>query len=136
MYESYSMIDNFYNYYGNLILVKNIILWGNDEYRVTYLDEKGKEYDIRIPMKEIEEDFISTDKTFIVQEPIVKRVAQFKAPEMPNKYNIVYYIGTKKVETLDYSLPIVLANGLIKKYKSEILYPQYQMGRIEKELVL
>ena len=135
-YYSTSMVDKTYDLYGRIVQIKSVIDW-SDEHKVLFIDETGEEDYYIGTMKEIEEDFIPSDKDFIIQEPIAQQpVAQFKTPKIPNKYNIVYYIGTKKVETLDYNLPIVLANGLIKKYKSEILYPQYQTGEIKKELVV
>lgn len=130
--ESYSnyMVDNFYNYYGNIIFITKIILWGHDEYQITYLDKDGKEYKVLIPMKEIEEDFIDTDQSFVI-EP-VKKIATIIQNKKPKRFNLVYYIGKKKVETIKWDLNNQQANGLRSLYRT---FPQYKTGEIKKEVV-
>lgn len=143
--ESYSsnMIDNFYDFYGKIVLVTKFMIWGND-YKIFYMDESGKTHTYDGTMKDIYEDFLDTDQTFTVEyekkpQPIIqpKRIPK-KIPKKTkgsNRYNLVYYVGNIKKQTLEWNLNNQLANGLRKKYQSEILFPQYQLGKIRKELV-
>lgn len=139
--ESLHNIENkFYIYQGNLILIEDVILWGNDEYQIKYIDNTGKTDTIIIGIKDIEEDFIKTDQTFnpypypySIDNVIQKKEIVLPIKKSPNRYNLVYYIGNKKVETIKYNLNNQQANGLRSHYRKK---QQYQLGEIRKELVL
>lgn len=102
---------------------------------VTYLDEFGKEqHYIADTIAEMEEDFIPTSDLYVKKPLEDKKEKKEKKKSEKDEYNIVYYIGKKKIETVNKAaLPQKLAYALKNgKYKHD---PKYQMGRLEVEAI-
>jgi hypothetical protein len=159
--ESYGVqTDNYYDFYGRIVYITDIIPW-SDEYKVEFIhSDKHKDSYIGT-MREIEEDFISTSQTFdlgknsepafdargtqIVKTKIgnskfqkAKASPDFDARGMRRRkkedkfYNIVYYVGKKKVETVKWNLPQRLAYALKNQYSR---YDKYSIGVLKLEEV-
>lgn len=136
LFEYYNIENNFYDLFGNIVYVVNVDIFGH-EFRVEYIDIDGKKSSYTGTPKDIREDFVDTDQEFqIVQkeEPIKTTTAidPKKFIKVDSRYNLVYYVGKKKIETVKWNLNNQQANSLRSLYST---FPQYQSGEIKKELV-
>lgn len=122
--ESNSMIGNFYTLGNRPVYIEDIENFGN-EYRVIYKTIDGNESAYIGSSKDIEEDFISSN-SFEFDEG--KKKKQVKTSTHVTKtYDLVYYMGNRKQETIQSNINIILANGLKRQYAS---FPNYRLGEL------
>ena len=114
----------FYTLYGKTVYVMNINIFGNDEYRVEYISDKGSKNGYVGTGKDIEEDFKETEDSFKVK---MKKEKSKKSSINDKTYDLVYYLGKRKVETIQSNINIILANGLKRQYSS---FPNYELGEL------
>jgi len=115
-------IDKFYYLFGSLIYIKDIEIFGN-EYRIIMRKRDGKERIYVGSYTDIINDFKSTVDSF----PLV----DYKLPD-DTKYNIVYYVGGKKVQTLRTNLSSKLAYSLKGTFSKD---SRYKMGQLKLEKI-
>lgn len=95
------------------------------QYEVVYLDQfNDRQTYLCDTADEIDQDFIPTDMPFVTKK-------KFKMPEENVLSNLVYYIGKKRIETVEKNIPVKLAHALKNsKYKNN---PTYLMGKFKVE---
>ena len=135
LFENYVKELEFYTLYDDLVYIDDIDNFGQ-QIEVKYITKNNvtRTY-IADSWKEIDEDFIPSKDSFDLNfknnneaetiEPIVKIPSKKK---IATYYDIVYYIGNKKVETLKYNVAAKNAYSL-KGYFSK--NPIYKKGTIK-----
>ncbi len=127
--------NNYYILFDNIVYVDNISRWG-DEIKVEYTKEDGTHHTYIGDDKDFREDFIETTKTFNFKEPVKAAIIHPSIPQptvnKSDKYNVVFYIGKTKMETLKYNIDSKLAYSLKNTYNKD---PKYKLGRIEIEKI-
>lgn len=114
------------------VMVVNVEHLTSSEVSISYMHEDGTIGHFCGEIDDFDEVFKPGDDIKFKRKK--KRAARKpRKPQLdPNKtYNLVYYVGNKKVETLKWNLPISLARGLKKQYSS---FPQYKSGEIKLEI--
>ncbi len=128
--------NQFYLLFDELVFIKDIDY--RNDVRVTYIKSDGTKHSyVGDNIKEFYEDFKETTDSFPMnfkkkrtkKEPLPK-----KTPKPTKKYNVVYYSGKKKMETVAWNKDIVLANGIIKKLENEDPV-RYKSGTLKKDPV-
>tara|TARA_R110000772_G_scaffold95789_1_gene194135 strand:+ start:7189 stop:7608 length:420 start_codon:yes stop_codon:yes gene_type:complete len=132
LFESFdNMSGNFYKLFGTLVYIDNIDSFGS-ELRVTMLDEDGKESEYVGDRKEISDDFDDTSDRFEIKKPVLKDKVTKKKPKSKNHtYDIVYYEGDRKMQTLKTNLEKKLAYGLRGMFTKN---PLYKRGNVKVEV--
>ncbi len=128
--ERFKESDNFYILFdSDLVHVDDIQTWG-DEIRVEYTKEDGTKHTYIADTRDFKEDFIETDKTFGVDVKTKDEI--YLNVKKEQKYNIVFYMGTTKMETIKSNVDSKQAYSL-KNYFSKD--PKYKMGKIVVEKI-
>lgn len=133
MIKSFACFENkTYLYDGEVVSVISNKPYGG-QIHVTYLDKNGDKQDyIADTLKEFDEDFKHTDQVYVEKKKKKKKAKKSKVEEK-DEYNLVYYHGNRKAETIRQNIPKKLAYALKNgKYKN---HPDYKMGKIEVEPV-
>jgi hypothetical protein len=132
LFESFdNMSGEFYYLFDELIYIDNIDIFGS-EFRITTLDKNGKKSEYIGDKKDVLDDFDITPDIFEIKKPILKKIPTKKKPKPENHtYNIVYYEGGKKTQTLKYDLEKGLAYGLKGMF---IKNPLYKRGDVKVEI--
>lgn len=125
-YIKESLESDYYNLYGNTVYVKNYTQFGNDEYRVEYITKDNEESAYIGSDREVAEDFTETEDSFKVKFP--KKPKKKRSKSDHKTYDLVYYMGKRKQETIKLNVDIVLAKGLKRLYSS---FPQYKTGELK-----
>lgn len=120
--ESIEMYD-VYEFNGKLVRIIHVDYLTSSEITVSYEYEDGTISAYTDTIKDFEEDFKETDKIFVKKK---------EKKENNKRYNLVYYHGKKKVETIKYNLNIKDVS-IFKNYYSG--FEKYKLGTIKKELV-
>lgn len=129
--NEYNTSSNFYILFNELVYVDNISRFG-DEIKVDYTKEDGTRETYIGDDTDFKEDFIESNDSFVVKSKKIPKVnIQKDIVKKKLKYNVVFYIGTKNIETIkkgieNKNLAYALKNTLNKD-------PKYKMGRIEVE---
>ncbi len=104
-----SISDNFYELFDDIVYVYDTEYSGG-EYIVYYKKEDTSKGSYRGTSKEIDEDFIRTSKEFSLTtkpitttRPAIKKAIPKKAIK-PEYFDIVFKIGNKKIETIQYKV--------------------------------
>lgn len=122
VYESINnKVNDFYYLFNSLVYIDSIERFG-DEWRIIMRKTDGKERVYIGSHSDISEDFKSTSDKF--------ELKRYKEPDT-SKYDIVYYIGNKKIETLRTNLEKKLAYALRGTFAKN---PIYKMGKLKVEL--
>lgn len=123
-----SKLENkFYLLFDELVYIDSIDYYGG-EYRVEFTkSDHTKDYYIS-DANDLENDFKESNKSFPLkkyyEEPIKKTV---KNTNDSIRYNLVYYIGNKKMETIEKNLNSKTAYSLKNIYSKN---PKYRYGKI------
>lgn len=136
MIKSFACFENkTYKYNEEVVSVISTKPFGG-QIHVVYLDKAGEKQDyIADNQKEFDEDFKQTDEVYIApKKKKAKAVKKAKAKDdEKDEYNLVYYHGKRKAETIRHNITKKLAYSLKNsKYKN---HPDYKLGRIEVEPV-
>ncbi len=128
--ESYG--ENNFLLFGELVYIDSIKNWGN-EIRVEYTKQDGSKDFYTADSKEFYEDFVETEDSFELIRT-TKEIPASIINEVPKdiKYNLVYYIGSVKKETIKYNIDAKLAYALKGEYSK---LPQYKLGKIKVEKI-
>ena len=119
--------NEYYNLYGNTVYVTDMNKFGNDERRVEYVTKEGEIVAYIGTEKDIEEDFKITDDIFEVKYKTPKKKKTKR--KVDNKtYDLVFYMGKRKMETIESNINLILAKGLKKQYSS---FPNYKTGELK-----
>jgi len=123
---------HFYLLFGTEIVRVDYINYNyGDQIQVFYTREDGtKDTYIGDNQREFDEDFIETNDSFIeIKTPIISKN---KINTVNNRYNVVYYIGNTKIETIANNIDYRLAN-ILKNTNSK--NPNYKKGKIVTEII-
>lgn len=121
-----------YLFNGEVVSIVSNQKISSGEYEVIYMDPSGKLCVYKADTaQEVDEDFVPTDQPYVSSK--VKKVKPSKKDEVV-MCNLVYYIGKKKIETVERNIPQKLAYALKNsKYKNN---PTYRMGKFEVEPII
>lgn len=121
--------NEYYDLYGKTVYIKSIIPW-SDEYQVNFLHSDNSPDEYTGTTKDIREDFLPTSKKFEIKKKdnIVNKTKTPKRKDI--FYNIVYYIGSKKIETVRWNLPERMAYALKNQYSK---LDKYRIGKLKLE---
>jgi len=125
-YIKESLETGYYKLDGDTVYVKSYTQFGGDEKRIEYLTKDNKESAYIGSEKEAEEDFVETEDSFNVKFP--KKPKKKRSKSDHKTYDLVYYMGKRKQETIKHNVDIVLAKGLKRLYSS---FPQYKTGELK-----
>ena len=127
-----SMEGSFYNLFGTLVYIDDVDIFGS-EWRINMIEEDGQKKDYVGSRSDILSDFDKTNKEFIVKKHTPKsNIPKKKKPQNQTQtYDIVYYEGSKKMETIRTNLEKKLAYGLSGKFRKD---PNYRRGIIKVEV--
>lgn len=145
LFESYILSEslsdgNFYNLFGRTVYVYDTEYSG-DEYIIFYEIEDGIKDTYRGSLREIQQDFERTSKSFtlnvnkapkIEPKPIQKPKPRPK-PKKAEFFNIVFYMGNKKLETIQANVHKTKAYPL-KGYFQKL--EKYRRGTVKVEPVI
>jgi hypothetical protein len=131
--------DSFYNLFGKLVYIDNVDMFG-DQYEVSYTNDKGIKDTYISDREDLKNDFKSTSDTFEMKSKPKRKslggtlnYADFKPKtKLVNRYNIVYFVGKKRIETIRYDLDKKTANGLRKYFSND---DKYQLGDVKLEII-
>lgn len=132
IFESFLKELEFYTLYGELVYINDINTFGN-QIEVKYITSNNvtRTY-IADSWSEIEEDFIPTKDSFELKFSEVGNIKNnqkdVSKAKKPTHFDIVYYVGNKKVETIKYNVTSKDAYPL-KNYFSKM--PKYKMGVVK-----
>lgn len=121
------MPGNFYHLSDKLVYIKDIQVFGSEN-RVIMIEEDNPTERVYIgSTSDIFSDFESSNDSFDINKPTTipsKKSIIVKKPQATNNetYDIVYYLGNKKIETIRTNIPKGLAYGLSKKLMKEAKY--------------
>lgn len=128
-YINESLSSNFYNLFGDLLVYVYDTEYSGDEYLVYYRTENGDKDIYRGTAKDIQDDFIRSSKTFTETTNNIKSSVETSKINTknikPNKveyFNIVFYIGKKKIETIQYKIHKAHAYALKNYYQKKSKY--------------
>ena len=119
--------NEFYLLFDELVSIDKIYRWG-DEVRVDYTKADGSHHSYIGDERDFKEDFIETSDRF----DYLPKIEKLPVKNTEKKYNLVFYIGSKKIETLERNLNPKLAFALKDKYSKE---PKYRIGVIKAEVI-
>ncbi len=126
-YIKESTTNNFHTLFGELVYIDDIKRWG-DEIKVEYTKSDGTQHTYIGDDKDFREDFIESSDSFDFNPKTTNVV---KKPIKKMKYDIVFYIGNKKMKIVRNGIENQkLAYSLKNTFKK---YPEYKMGRLEVE---
>ena len=120
---------NFYYLFDELVMVNNIHRDDSDDVLVEYTKEDGSNHTYYSDYRDFKDDFIETNNNFDLTPKIILKE---KEPKKDNLYNIIYYRGDKKIETLRYNLLGKLAFSLKHTLSKD---PRYKNGIIKVEKI-
>jgi hypothetical protein len=143
LFESYILSEslsdgNFYDLFGKTVYVYDTEYSGG-EYIIFYENEDGTKNEYRDTLREIQQDFVRTEKSFTLnvnKAPKTKLKPKSKPKSKSNKpefFNIVFYMGTKKLETIQANVHKTKAYPL-KGYFQKL--DKYRRGTVKVEPII
>jgi hypothetical protein len=124
---------NFYDLFGRTVYVYDTDYRGANEYIIYYKEESGKNNEYVGDIKDIEEDFVRTEKSFEIEPKkpkILPKPKVIKKPKKSEYFDIVFYMGNKKLETIKYNVHKTHAYPL-KGYFQKL--EKYRRGTVKLE---
>lgn len=146
LFESFILSEslsdgNFYELFGQTVYVYDTEYSGG-EYIIFYENEDGSKHQYRDTLREIQQDFVRTENSFVLKPtkisiqgsaPKIKPKVQSKPKvKRPEYFNIVFYMGNKKLETIQANVHKTKAYPL-KGYFQKL--EKYRRGTVKVEPV-
>ena len=142
LFESFILSEslsdgNFYELFGTTVYVYDTEYSGG-EYIIFYENEDGTKNEYRDTLREIQQDFVRTENTFILNVNKAPKTKLKPKTIMKSKtkktefFNIVFYMGTKKLETIQANVHKTKAYPLKGYYQKQ---EKYRRGTVKVEPV-
>jgi len=126
LFESLDFTHDVYLFNDMPVKIVNIDYITSTEISVSYKNQDGSIQLFNDTIKDFEDSF-----TPVESDQFVREIP--KASTKETKYNLVYYIGNKKIETIKRNLNSKLAYSLRANYSKD---PIYKAGRIKAEKII